>query len=256
MRHHLIFLAGDAAHVHSPAGGQGMNAGIQDAYNLAWKLALVIKGKAKPLLLNSYHAERYPIVKNIVTQTEQLTKMALFDKKFLSKLNTFSKRFSPNNALLCKQVGNRITQLNISYDNSPVIAYDHRITKSSKQGKRAPDVIINSSQRLYDFFHQPIHYILLFTGLSVSKNINEKLSELQNWMNTHYIDTIKTYIITQLKLKNSDCVIFDVDNVIHNRYKATRHCIYIIRPDYYIAYYSKKINPELIKKFFKKYLLS
>jgi len=53
-----IFLAGDAAHVHSPAGGQGMNTGLQDAYNLAWKIAMVINGTAPPSLLNSYNEER------------------------------------------------------------------------------------------------------------------------------------------------------------------------------------------------------
>ena len=56
-----VLLAGDAAHVHSPAGGQGMNTGIQDAVNLAWKLALVSTGRAAPALLDTYHAERHPV---------------------------------------------------------------------------------------------------------------------------------------------------------------------------------------------------
>ena len=53
-----IFLAGDAAHIHSPAGGQGMNTGMQDAFNLSWKLAMVARGIAKPSLLDSYSVER------------------------------------------------------------------------------------------------------------------------------------------------------------------------------------------------------
>ena len=56
-----IFLAGDAAHVHSPAGAQGMNTGIQDAWNLGWKLALVSRGAAHPVLLDSYEPERLPV---------------------------------------------------------------------------------------------------------------------------------------------------------------------------------------------------
>ena len=60
-RHGRVFLAGDAAHIHSPVGGQGMNTGIQDAYNLAWKLALVVRGQSDPLLLDSYDAERHRI---------------------------------------------------------------------------------------------------------------------------------------------------------------------------------------------------
>src|SRR6202020_2553366 len=60
-----VFLAGDAAHIHSPAGGQGMNTGIQDAYNLGWKLAAVAQG-ASPALLDSYEAERRPVAASVL----------------------------------------------------------------------------------------------------------------------------------------------------------------------------------------------
>ncbi|MFK8252014.1 FAD-dependent monooxygenase [Ancylobacter terrae] len=63
------FIAGDAAHVHPPTGGQGMNTGIQDAYNLAWKLALVVKGQAAPALLDSYEAERQPVALEVINRT-------------------------------------------------------------------------------------------------------------------------------------------------------------------------------------------
>ncbi len=64
-----VFLAGDACHIHPPTGGQGMNTGIQDAYNLAWKLALVLKGHAGPHLLDSYEAERQPVAEGVIAQT-------------------------------------------------------------------------------------------------------------------------------------------------------------------------------------------
>ena len=63
------FIAGDAAHIHPPTGGQGMNTGIQDAYNLAWKLALVARGEAGPALLDSYEAERRPVGADVVRKT-------------------------------------------------------------------------------------------------------------------------------------------------------------------------------------------
>lgn len=66
-----VFLAGDAAHIHPPTGGQGMNTGIQDAYNLAWKLALVEKGAAPPSLLDSYEAERRPVGADVVSRTRK-----------------------------------------------------------------------------------------------------------------------------------------------------------------------------------------
>src|SRR6185369_16109323 len=64
------FVAGDAAHIHSPNGGQGMNTAIQDAYNLGWKLALVVRGRAAPGLLDSYEEERLPIAREVLRQTE------------------------------------------------------------------------------------------------------------------------------------------------------------------------------------------
>ncbi|WP_327583540.1 FAD-dependent monooxygenase [Nonomuraea sp. NBC_00507] len=68
-----VFLAGDAAHVYSPVGGQGMNTGIQDSINLAWKLAAVIDGSASPKLLETYTAERRPVADGLVTMTAQMT---------------------------------------------------------------------------------------------------------------------------------------------------------------------------------------
>ena len=63
------FIAGDAAHIHPPTGGQGMNTGIQDAYNLAWKMAQVLQGTASPDLLDTYEAERRPVGADVVSRT-------------------------------------------------------------------------------------------------------------------------------------------------------------------------------------------
>ena len=70
------FLAGDAAHIHSPAGGQGMNTGMQDAINLAWKLAMVVHGATAPGLLDSYSAERNAVGDMVLRNAERLTDMA------------------------------------------------------------------------------------------------------------------------------------------------------------------------------------
>jgi 2-polyprenyl-6-methoxyphenol hydroxylase-like FAD-dependent oxidoreductase len=74
-RHGRVFLTGDAAHIHSPAGGQGMNTGMQDAFNLGWKLATVIRGEAGETLLNSYHAERHPVAEGVIDFTGALTRI-------------------------------------------------------------------------------------------------------------------------------------------------------------------------------------
>ena len=79
-RHYRVgraFLAGDAAHVHSPLGGQGMNTGIQDAMNLGWKLAAAVQGRARPGLLDSYERERHPVGEQVLALTDAFNRLVL-----------------------------------------------------------------------------------------------------------------------------------------------------------------------------------
>jgi len=82
------FLLGDAAHIHSPMGGQGMNTGLQDAYNLAWKLALVVEGRADPALLDSYQDERLPVAKRLLETTDRAFQLVVSDNWLASVLRT------------------------------------------------------------------------------------------------------------------------------------------------------------------------
>ena len=72
-----VFLAGDAAHVHSPLGGQGMNTGIGDAMNLGWKLAAAAAGSAPPWLLDSYETERHPVGESVLRTTDAFNQLVL-----------------------------------------------------------------------------------------------------------------------------------------------------------------------------------
>jgi 2-polyprenyl-6-methoxyphenol hydroxylase-like FAD-dependent oxidoreductase len=87
-RDHRCFLLGDAAHIHSPMGGQGMNTGLQDAYNLAWKLAAVVKDSADPALLDSYAAERMPIAQRLLDSTDRAFTMIVSDSWVASLFRT------------------------------------------------------------------------------------------------------------------------------------------------------------------------
>ena len=98
-----VFLAGDAAHVHSPAGAQGMNTGIQDAWNLGWKLALVDRGLADEALLDSYEAERWPIGRFVLRFTDRATAIATSDSPVLRLIRTqVAPRLAPARAALSR----------------------------------------------------------------------------------------------------------------------------------------------------------
>lgn len=82
------FLLGDAAHVHSPVGAQGMNTGLQDAYNLAWKLALVVNGQADAALLDSYEAERIPVAQRLLASTDRMFRLIVSDNPLAGLFRT------------------------------------------------------------------------------------------------------------------------------------------------------------------------
>ncbi|WP_369222766.1 FAD-dependent monooxygenase [Streptomyces sp. R39] len=82
-----VFLAGDAAHVHTPAGGQGMNTGLQDAANLSWKLAAVLHGHADPALLDTYHSERHPVGRSVLRSSGAIVRLAMAKGPMLAVRN-------------------------------------------------------------------------------------------------------------------------------------------------------------------------
>lgn len=247
-----IFLVGDAAHIHSPAGGQGMNTGMQDAYNLAWKLALVIKDKAKSSLLESYESERNPIVKEIVAQNEHLTKLALFDENFLSRLKKLSQELAnDSNIDLEKKISNQLTQLNIRYENSPIINYEHK-QHLLQPGQHAPNQLVGQST-LYRYFNITQHTILLFAGQNPTNETLEKISKLQKSLANQYPDLIKSYVVHKEQLNDLNTIV-DSHGSIHQSYQINNPAIYIIRPDTYISYYSEDLNIESIEKSLRTYL--
>lgn len=249
MRKGPIFLAGDSGHIHSPAGGQGMNTGIQDAYNLGWKLALIIKEKAKPSILESYQIERYPVVKEVVDQNEDFTKLALFDDNFLSQLQQFSKKISID---LERKIGNKLAQLDIQYKSSPIINYECE-SNFLQPGQRMPDVHIDTTH-LYHYFNNTQHNILIFTGSHCSPETLEQINDLQKFLDNHYHDLVKSYIVHTDQISGSSATIIDANSIIHELFQIKTPAICIIRPDTYIAYYSEDLNIESIQTFFLTYL--
>jgi 2-polyprenyl-6-methoxyphenol hydroxylase-like FAD-dependent oxidoreductase len=87
-RDRRAFLLGDAAHIHSPVGAQGMNTGLQDAYNLAWKLALVVKGQGNAALLESYEEERVPVARRLLNTTDRAFRLVVSDSWLAGLLRT------------------------------------------------------------------------------------------------------------------------------------------------------------------------
>ena len=137
-----IFLAGDAAHVHSPAGAQGMNTGIQEAFNLGWKLARVLKGAAPDRLLDTYHNERHPIERDVLRQTGFITQMAEADH---GPLKLLRERVMPVLAALGPlrdAARMTISELSVQYRRSP-LTLERLLDGGPRAGERAPDALVH-----------------------------------------------------------------------------------------------------------------
>ncbi|WP_345811274.1 FAD-dependent monooxygenase [Paraburkholderia sp. PREW-6R] len=137
-----IFFAGDAAHVHSPAGAQGMNTGIQEAFNLGWKLARVINGAAPDRLLDTYHLERHPIEREVLRQTGFMTQMAEADH---GPLKLLRERVMPVLAALgpLRDAARlTISELSVQYRRSP-LTLERVLDGGPRAGERAPDALVH-----------------------------------------------------------------------------------------------------------------
>ncbi|MEU9958997.1 FAD-dependent monooxygenase [Streptomyces sp. NPDC050982] len=136
-----VFLAGDAAHVHTPAGGQGMNTGLQDAANLSWKLAATLNGHARADLLDTYQSERHPVGKSVLRSSGGLVRLAMAKRPWTlaarTLLTTFVNRARPARTRMLGQ----ITGIGYAY---PAPRGAHPLT-----GKRVPDVALQGG-RLYE----------------------------------------------------------------------------------------------------------
>jgi 2-polyprenyl-6-methoxyphenol hydroxylase-like FAD-dependent oxidoreductase len=116
-----IFIAGDAAHIHSPFGGQGMNTGLHDAWNLVWKLDLFLHGRGNERLLDSYGAERLPVIRNVIETTDFLTKVMGTPNRFAQALRDTVIPMVSRLAPFQHAFVERLSELGVAYPGSPIV---------------------------------------------------------------------------------------------------------------------------------------
>ncbi|MET0996566.1 MAG: FAD-dependent monooxygenase [Mycobacterium sp.] len=134
-----VLLAGDAAHIHSPLGGQGMNTGIGDAENLAWKLALVVSGRADASLLDTYAAERRPIAKDVLEKTSGVTEIVVRQDWAARLLRDRVAVPLLNRGWMQRLIAEKVSQLQVSYRRGPLGAGHWRRLPGLRPGDRVPD---------------------------------------------------------------------------------------------------------------------
>jgi len=227
-RNGRVFLAGDAAHVHSPAGGQGMQTGIQDAYNLGWKLAYVLSG-APDTLLDTYEAERLPIARHILESTTARSQAFTHAGSIAQTIT---------NVVSGKDAFADTTQLSVHYRGSK-LACDLDDTTVIRAGDRAPDApclrTSNGKQvRLFDVFRGTHFTLFAFS--------DQPAPQLPNISNSF----LRVYTIIRpgnMTIADEHTLV-DSDNHAHRAYGITHDALILVRPDGYVGLTGGRLNQE------------
>jgi 3-(3-hydroxy-phenyl)propionate hydroxylase len=238
-----VFLAGDAGHMTIPIGGQGMNTGIQDAFNLGWKLAAVLQGRAAPVLLDSYSAERQRVRSELAVDQKANFMRLMFPTR-MQKFAMTSMASLVKTALRSVELGDRDeTQLSIHYPDSP-LTEDHLGKRGIKAGDRAPDapvVMLSdlSSVTLFKLLYGKYWTLLSFENGSTSRTYHQ-LSYAAATLSQAF-PQIQAYLVTQSveikqNLDKHTEVLMDIDKFAHNAYHIQQPTFFLIRPDGHVGF--------------------
>jgi len=246
------FVAGDAAHIHSPAGGQGMNTGIQDAFNLGWKLALVVQDKSADTLLDTYEEERRPVAQALLRRSSTLQSTIFSPSPVLTLLRNdvllpLLRRPAVRRAFLY-----RLAQLNITYRGSSLAPFPAasrgigdrlRVHGAPGPGDRAPDAPGNDARTgagmsLFDVFRGPHFTLLVFTGKSPRSSAEyAPLVAIARGIEERLGDDVRACLVT-----SGVCpewvgdILLDPTGEAHRIYGTRTEAVYLIRPDGYVAF--------------------
>lgn len=241
-----IFLAGDAAHIHSPAGGQGMNTGLQDATNLAWKMAGLIKGIYQPKILKTYNRERLPIARQLVKTTDRLFSLltstgaitSTLRNLFLPAILRFIGSSSQNTAVIFA----RISQTNIGYRHSDLSLHLSHKTKI-KAGDRLPYLPVFDEKNEVETDLQAWCTEAGFALIIMDRLNRIDMQTMRNWLGKNYPAGINTYY---LPFSSKNEAVFDAFEVIDSEKKMI-----LVRPDGYIGLIADGVDLLLLKRYFE-----
>ncbi len=253
--HQRVILVGDAAHIHSPLGAQGMNTGIQDAMNLAWKLALVVQGRAPARLLESYQIERSEVGTRLLQDDERLVRQAFLHHRLATATRD---RVAPCLTQLPQTqqvIISTAAEMNISYHHGPLVAEyrDEKVKSASSRvnvGDRAPNGPIypdkqTAPRQLYDLLTGTNHALLIFAHKLDEARSRQVHSQLSDWW-----ELLDVYPIRRIEQDGEDeQTLYDPDGVLAERYGIADEGLVLIRPDGYISFRSQPIAAEPLQRY-------
>lgn len=246
-----VFLAGDAAHVHSPVGGQGMNTGIQDAFNLGWKLALAVENEAAPGLLDTYQEERHPIARDVLRGTHLGTRLALASNPLARATREWLVPALVKAPPVRQQLLAALSQLDIAYPDSPLsVDADasgesrgllHREAPGLRAGERVPDAALLISPadepiQVFDLLAKG-WTLLLFAGEQPTPERIASLEVLARQTRETVGDAIASYLVYGASpAAEPATTLLDPVGELTRTFGARNGLAALVRPDGYLGY--------------------
>ncbi len=234
-----VFLAGDAGHIHSPVGAQGMNTGIQDAWNLGWKLALVTAGSADPALLDSYEAERWPVGRALLRTTDRI--FGVFTRSMSNSAAAWVRRVVVARVLPRVMRSDRIraaafhfvSEFSIRYRGSPAVTEGTpSLRRGPRAGDRVPDAELTLDGRATTLQRElgaPYLHLLLCGDADAWDSRAPAVASV----GTRYDGVLR---VRRLTKSGGAAVLVDQSGAALSRLGVRDAGQYLIRPDGYVAY--------------------
>ena len=239
-----VLLAGDAAHIHSPAGGQGMNTGMQDAANLGWKLALVCRGLADPRLLDSYHDERHPVGAQVVRRTTLMANAMTLSGPAARVRNTVMRTVG-HAGRVRRAMAESISEVSVAYPRSPVVAgRGVRRLGSPRPGSHAADIpglttVGGEPVAIGDLLRRPGHLLLALTAdPALVAQLGETLGPIG-----------AVVPVVRASSAALPTAVVDPAGAVARGYGVGPRGLVLIRPDGYFGYLSTSTDPVALRTY-------
>jgi 2-polyprenyl-6-methoxyphenol hydroxylase-like FAD-dependent oxidoreductase len=252
------FLVGDAAHIHSPAGGQGMNTGLQDAANLAWKLAAVLRTGADDALLDSYHEERHPVGVELLRFTDRLYKVAADLHGWRARLRDLIGPFLIGRMsaapLPHRKAFRRLSQTGMAYQPGAFTVDELlRSDQGPLAGHRAPDATLSPGRQMFDLLDgYRLHVIALSRKHLGAEEITDLTAQLRD---VEALGGVSVRLIGRVAGRRDDRVEPVASVQVFHAYGLSDHdsqALYVIRPDGYVAWRSDELDVDACRRFLVK----
>ncbi len=254
-----VFLAGDAAHVHSPTGGQGITTGVQDAYNLAWKLDMMLRGVAPDSLLDTYTEERLPVVRRVLKNTDQTASVFLAHSRARRLFRDHVVLPLLRSRTMQRHLTRRLSQLDINYRGSSLSVHQEKALIGGVRvhaGDRTPDVVFRDAATgeettLFERLgrSRPIALLGVDAGLDAGEAGGPPPRIRRSMEALGCLGVDCSLVLSEEARRHAGETLIDTGAEFRRLYGVGGEFLYLIRPDGYVGLFQRPVDERALQAY-------